>query len=260
VRLLGCAGIAVVSPLSADKLLAQGHIRFEKHGAGPAVLLGPPVRTTHIDPLDPKGVVAGIRTGYLSRLVDRYTVVLMDFPPVTDEALKEVVDSFSADRACADILDVADRAGIDRFAWCGYSFGGGVGLQLAARTKRLTALVCGSWSPLGWPYQVMPDVYAGAPRDLGKSMFTYFKSIEKWPERESIAQIACPRLVLVGENDEVTQNGFTVKIAEVVREHRSDLERLGWSVQFVSGMGHNLGSTSDVSAPLVRAFLDRALQ
>jgi pimeloyl-ACP methyl ester carboxylesterase len=44
-----------------------------------------------------------------------------------NEALQEVVDSFTADRACADILDVAGRAGIDRFTWCGYSFGGGVG-------------------------------------------------------------------------------------------------------------------------------------
>jgi hypothetical protein len=38
--------------------------------------------------------------------------VLLDFPPITDDALKEVVHSFTADRVCADILNVADAAGI----------------------------------------------------------------------------------------------------------------------------------------------------
>jgi len=52
----------------------------------------------------------------------------------------------------SDILAVADAAGVDRFAWFGFSFGGVVGLQLASRTNRLSALVCGGWPPLGGQY------------------------------------------------------------------------------------------------------------
>jgi pimeloyl-ACP methyl ester carboxylesterase len=51
-----------------------------------------------------------------------------------------------------DILAVADAAGVDRFAWFGFSFGSVVGLQLASRTNRLSALVCGGWPPLGGQY------------------------------------------------------------------------------------------------------------
>ena len=68
-----------------------------------------------------------------------------------------VVDSFTSDRVRADILAVADAAAADRFAWYGYSCGGVVGLQLAARTDHLTALVCGGWPPLGAPYDRMPN-------------------------------------------------------------------------------------------------------
>jgi hypothetical protein len=54
----------------------------------------------------------------------------------------------TADRWCNHIFAAADAARADRFAWFGYSGGGVVGLQLASRTDRLTALICGGWPPL----------------------------------------------------------------------------------------------------------------
>jgi pimeloyl-ACP methyl ester carboxylesterase len=260
-RIVGTAGLAAALPNSLwTRVMAQGVVRFEVHGSGPAVILGPPVRTSHIDPLDPQGQSAKIRAAYLTRLTDRYKVIVMDYPPVTGEALKEVVSSFTVDRVCSDILGVADSAGADRFAWCGFSFGGGVGLQLAARTNRLSALICGSWSPLGWPYPTMPGVYAAAPQDLGKSLFTYFKSIENWPERDAVSKLSCPRLVLAGATDTATAFGVTVKIAEIIQAHRAELERLGWRVRLVDGFGHELGSRPEVAAPLVREFLDATVK
>ncbi len=59
----------------------------------------------------------------------------MDYPP-TGLAAVGAVASFDPAQVCADILAVADAAGADRFAWYGYSWGGVVGLQLAARKER----------------------------------------------------------------------------------------------------------------------------
>ena len=81
----------------------------------------------------------------------------MNYPPSGDDA-RAVENSFTPDRVCADILSVADAAGAERFAWFGYSWGGVVGLQLAARTQRLSAMICGGWPPLGAPYGEMARV------------------------------------------------------------------------------------------------------
>ena len=58
----------------------------------------------------------------------------------------------SVDLAEADILAIADAAGADQFAWWGYSFGGAAGLQLAARTDRVSALVVGGVPPVWQPF------------------------------------------------------------------------------------------------------------
>ena len=98
-----------------------------------------------------------------------------------------VVDSFTSDRVRADILAVADAAAADRFAWYGYSWGGVVGLQLVARTDRLTALVCGGWPPLGAPYDRMTELSGAASErsDQPASFATYYRSLAGWPEREA---------------------------------------------------------------------------
>ena len=85
--------------------------------------------------------------GFYDQLTDRYRVVVID-NSAFDNPPANIAASQTADRVCADILAVADAAGVDRFAWFGFSFGSVVGLQLASRTSRLSALVCGGWPPL----------------------------------------------------------------------------------------------------------------
>ena len=127
---------------------------------GPALFLGSPISASNSRPGgDP---ITAIRQGYLDRLTDRYQVIVMDYPPTGPDAVGAVA-SFDPDHVCADILAVADAAGADRFAWYGYSWGGVVGLQLAARTDRLSALISvvgrrsapriRTWQPWrnGWP-------------------------------------------------------------------------------------------------------------
>jgi pimeloyl-ACP methyl ester carboxylesterase len=81
-----------------------------------------------------------LRDRYLDLLTRDYRVVIMDYPPTGDDAAA-VIDSFTPDRVSRDILAVADAVGAEHFAWYGYSWGGVVGLQLAAKEERLTAPV-----------------------------------------------------------------------------------------------------------------------
>ncbi len=99
-------------------------MHVEVYGDGPWLFVGWPIRTRNTPPqFDP---AASVRDRYLDQLTDAYRVVLMDYPPTGDDA-RAVVDSFTPDRVCADMLAAADAMGADRFAWCGYSWSGVVG-------------------------------------------------------------------------------------------------------------------------------------
>jgi hypothetical protein len=186
---------------------------------------------------------------HLDSLTERYRVIAMDYPPaeILNSPSKAVTDAFTPERVCADILTVADMEGANSFAFYGYSWGGVVGLQLATRTNRLSALVCGGWPPLGAPYSDMPNV-------TGQSIFTtFYRSIQQWPEREAVSRIACPRLAFAGRDD------ATARIGSLLALHREELELMGWTVRLVDGFGHNLGASRDIVAPLIREFLDPLL-
>src|SRR5262245_6504631 len=169
-------------------------MHVEVYGDGPWLFVGWPIRTRNTPAqFDPS---ASVRDRYLAQLTDAYRVVLMDNPP-TGEHAAAAVNTFTPDRETADILAVADAAGADQFAWYGYSWSGVVGLQLAARTDRLTALVCGGWPPLGAPYREMllwADARAnrtGLP-DWAMTA-TYYLGLQSWSERDALSQITCPR-------------------------------------------------------------------
>ncbi len=74
--------------------------------------------------------------GYYDQLTDHYRVVVIENSAFDNSPTN--IASRTADRECADILAVADAAGVDRFAWFGFSFGGVVGLACV-----------GTESPLG---------------------------------------------------------------------------------------------------------------
>src|SRR5262245_24922335 len=85
-------------------------VRYEVYGAGPTIIVGPPITLSSPE---------AIRTGYLTRLTDRYRVILMDYPSGHEQA-----SSFTPDRVSRDMLTVADMARANRFAWFGFSWGG----------------------------------------------------------------------------------------------------------------------------------------
>lgn len=209
--------------------------------------------------------------GYLERLTDRYRVLLVDYPGIgrsRDIAPAEL----TADRVCADLLAVATAAGFGRFAYWGYSWGGNVGLQLAGRTDRLTALVIGGWPPLEAPYAAL---LAAARRKLPApepsslkvlrspaqyaQWIHYGESLAGWNEAEAVRRIACPRMVVVGAEGDLVEAGEPLPIASTVRRLRPELKALGWTVYEIDGQGHGVCMQPGLVVPPVRRFLDHVV-
>ncbi len=213
--------------------IASGQTRgaYREKGTGPALIFG-------------DGAL-------MDRFTDSYRVVLPD-------AFQGAAESFTADRWCADILAIADAAGVERFAWYGFSFGAVVGLQLAARTDRLSALICGGWPPLGGQYRETLAVTEAA-QGPGEQFATFYRSLQGWPEREAVSRLSCPRFAFAGSQDEFVAGGHAMRIGPLLAEHRNELEGMGWTVRLVEGFGHELGARPDIVGPLVREFLDPVL-
>ena len=244
-------------------------VYFELHGHGQPLMIGLPLMASHLE-IFGEGARAML-DGYLVRLTDRYRVVLIDYPAIGRSA-DIAPDALSADRVCADLLSVADAAGFDRFAWFGYSWSGAVGLQLADRTDRLSALVIGGWPPLDAPYAAIhaasidrigqvPDSAMAILRstDQYRQWSTFYASIAHWDEGVAVARIACPRMIFFGGEGDLEEAGHDVPIASAIRNTRPVLEAAGWHVQEFPGEGHSLIVKPELVVPALRHFLDTAL-
>jgi pimeloyl-ACP methyl ester carboxylesterase len=241
-------------------------IHFEIHGDGTPLLLGFPMMASHAEIFGEVG--AALLRGYLERLTDRYRVLLVDYPSI-GKSDSIPPGELTADRVCADLLAAADGAGFDRFAYWGYSWGGGVGLQLASRTDRLSAVVVGGWSPLGGHYA---EALAGARLQVSNppqsamvilrspaqyaQWVSYLESIEGWPETDAVARIRCPRLVFFGANSLTDAGGIPIPIATTIRSRRAELERLGWRVCEIPDRDFSVCFDPAAVVPVVREFLD----
>lgn len=237
-------------------------VYFETHGTGIPLMLGFPL-TASPWMGDPE---LSVRNGYLERLTDRYRVLVLDYPnlaPGVGRTEPIPTAEFTADRTSTDLLAVADAAGFDRFAFWGFSWGGVVGLQLAARTDRLTALVCGGWPPLDAPYADMLTItrmMAAAPDMTVRvdQFATFYESVQTWDERS--LRLDCPKLTFVGMNDEMAYpDGITLHLASTIRDRREELEKRGWEVEVVPEKDHAIFTDPAAAVAVGRGFLDRVL-
>ena len=226
---VGYTALALIAVGASQPVTAQDGpaLSYEVNGSGPALIA--------FD-RSPKG--------YFDGFTDSYRAIVMGEAP----------DSYTPARVVADILAVADAVGADRFAYYGFSWGCVVGLQLAARTDRLTALVCGGWPPLGAKYGDMVTITARASLDG-----TFYRALQDWPEREVVSRFTVPRMTFAGSEDIIVAYGLTFPHGPTIAAHREELERMGWTVRLVEGFGHELGGRPDVVVPLVREFLDPVL-
>jgi pimeloyl-ACP methyl ester carboxylesterase len=244
-------------------------VYFEVQGQGQPLLIGLPLMASFTQIFGSEW--QGVLDGYLDRLSDRYRVLRVDYPSIGGSH-DIAPEDLTADRVCADLLAVATAAGFDRFAYWGHSWGAAVGLQLAERTDRLSALVLGGWPPLGAPYEGIlqatrlkqADPEASSLKVLrSKAQYrqweTWYASMLAWPEAASVACIQVPKMVIFGTEGDLVEAGIPIRIASIIREHRDTLLQQGWTVHEVPGQGHGVCMRPDLVVPPVRAFLDRAL-
>src|SRR5215467_8036128 len=131
-------------------------IEIEIQGEGPTLrlpvnpqpIVGPPAEEMRKYGTDP-----ALGQSLIKGLSDAFRVVAFDYE---GECLRRPKpDTLTPANTASDLLAVADAAGAERFAYYGYSWLAMIGLQLAIRTDRLSALIMGGFPPLNGPYEEM---------------------------------------------------------------------------------------------------------
>src|SRR5436309_11310059 len=131
-------------------------IEIEVDGEGPTLLLpvNPhPVTGPLAEQMRQYGADPALGQSLIKGLSDAFRVVAFDYEGQCLQIPKP--ETLTPANVASDILAVADAAGVDRFAYYGYSWLAMIGLQLAIRTDRLWALVLGGFPPLNGPYEEM---------------------------------------------------------------------------------------------------------
>lgn len=263
------ATFAAGTALTACRTADEPPIHFEVHGPedGVPLFLGFPLMASYAEIFGPEQ--GAVRDGYLSRLTDRYRVLLADYPNV-GRTMIPLPGEMTPDRVHSDLLTVADAAGFERFAYCGHLWGAINGLMLASRSDRVSALICGTWPPLGAPY---PDMLRGVEMRLAEppphamailrnpeqyaQWHTFYSGMQDWPEEDVVAAITCPRMALIGANAESSVAGIPLRLVERLRESRPTLEAMGWTVREIPGAETAAILDPTIMVPEMRGWLDQ---
>ncbi|MET1074890.1 MAG: alpha/beta hydrolase [Umezawaea sp.] len=256
-------------------------------GTGPAVVL--PARTTPHDESTAEnmrqwGADPDLGATLVHGLSDRFRVIAADYEGHRLE--HPAAGTLTPDNLAADLLAIADAAGVDRFAYYGYSWLALAGLQLAVRTDRLWGLVMGGYPPAGGPYRAMLDVTRAAhekalepqepvdepatPGDwdaagisvgdrVTAQFVTLYEALQDFDDTTAQKALTMPRLAFAGSEDNITYGpgwGDTVvTIARPLIRHRGELTGQGWDVELLAGLDHMSGMHSSNVLPLLRDWL-----
>src|SRR5207247_5413669 len=196
-------------------------------------------------------------------LSDAFRVVAFDYEGQCLRRPKP--DTLTPANTASDLLAVADVAEADRFAYYGYSWLAMIGLQLAIRTDRLSALIMGGFPPLNGPYEEMFRVTTAAyemasgvqttvpaeesewsgmalSRDQTRQFVTLYQALQGFDDRAAQARITCPRLCFVGSADEIQYDqhwgNVCVRLAGPIVQGQAQLSDLGWDVSVLAGLDH----------------------
>jgi pimeloyl-ACP methyl ester carboxylesterase len=248
-------------------------IDFEVYGDdGPLIFLGPQLYLT-----PPLPALKEMTQGYVDGLKDRYRLILADWPRGTGDSSPAKASSMTWQNAVADLHAIANAAGADRFAWWGYSFGAAVGLQLAPRTDRVSALICGGFPPLWQPLSDMlfvvrrmasgtvepPAAAAGMPEvdpEYYQQSVAFYESVAGHDDAAAIRDITCPRLVFHDVDDTIEMAGLKHDLAGRTRAAEAELKGLGWEVEWIeTGMAHLAMMNPQACLEAFAPFLDRVL-
>lgn len=206
--------------------------------------------------------------GYVAGLAD-YRVVLVDH---RGRGRTPPADSYRPAEFVADVVEVADALGLERFAFWGYSLGARIGYELAAREPaRVAALIASGGvdgpdeDPEGWR-EMAAVVRAGGLRSfLGDAPApawlmehlcetddeVFARSCEDftgWDPWPLFASIQAPTLIVAGEHE-----------SEHVAAAAAALPR--GEFEILPGLGHIDGwARSDLVLGRARRFLTEALR
>jgi pimeloyl-ACP methyl ester carboxylesterase len=272
---LACSAL-LMTPGLADDDFTSGHaiahdgtkIYFEVHGSGAKTLfLGPGTASaTRGAPSGvevPEEMLEFLRTnrlGFLDGFTDAYRVILIDYPgePKMYTLTPAVV--------ARDYLAIADAAGAKTFAYYGFSWGCVTGLQLALRTDRLEALVCGGFPAMDGPYPEMLEITREVTHNKASPMFspengrqflTYYEGLQSFDDHAIQVRLSIPRLNWIGSEDVVEWDGKPLtNMSQTMIDNREALEQAGWDVKIVPGHDHQSALAASVAVPLVREWLD----
>src|SRR5262245_31661799 len=112
-------------------------LAYEVHGAGPALLL------LHGFSNDRH---LWAKHGWIRHLQPAFTVITMDIRGCGDSDAPLVPDAYHMEQHLADVSTVADACQADQLSLWGWSFGGTLGLHLAARSSRIRrAVIAGTY-------------------------------------------------------------------------------------------------------------------
>lgn len=261
-------------------------ITIEVSGTGPNILLpvNPhPAEGPKAEEMRKWGADPSLGYSLVNGLNDSYRVIAFDYD--THNLSHPKPDTLTPDNVVRDILAVANAAGADRFAYYGYSWLGMIGLQLAIRTDRLSALIMGGFPPINGPYVALlpffeavhaqssaqlkegetndpadPDnVKVTVSRDTTRQFVTLFQALQAFDDEAVQLRIKCPRLCFVGSEDKIDHGekwgNVHVSLAAPIINRREELEHLGWDVRVLEGLNHAQAMQASEVVPLIRSLL-----
>jgi pimeloyl-ACP methyl ester carboxylesterase len=265
-------------------------IPVEIEGNGPAILLAVnpyPVMGEKAEEMIKWGVDPALGQTLIQGLSDKYRVVAFDYEGHVLKFPK--ADTLTPDNVVQDFLAIADAAGVDNFAYYGYSWLALSGLQLAIRTNRLLALIMGGFPPINGPYKEMLEVTKATyglsntndistntsieteefdwssvevqlTTDQTKQFLTLYEQLQTFHDKEIQSEITCPHLCFAGTADKITYEerwgGVVVDIVGPLVKNRKELESHGWDVKVLEGLDHTQAMQAEHVLPIIKPWLD----
>lgn len=263
-----------------EAALADGsRIEVRIYGDGPALLLpcNPrPIEGEQAEQMRQYGADPALGQNLIAGLCDMLRVIAFDYEGHLWQYPRP--DSLTPANVVSDMLAIARAAGADSFAYYGYSWLAMIGLQLAVRTDRLSALVMGGFPPIDGPYAEMLRVTtaayemaggspspedewstAGLSKDQTKQYMTLYQALQAFDDRAVQSQITCPRLCFVGSGDEMQYGknwgDVFVSLAGPIVRGQAELEALGWEVRVLHSLDHMQAMQAAQVAPILRSWL-----
>jgi pimeloyl-ACP methyl ester carboxylesterase len=239
-------------------------LAYDLCGSGPGLLL--------LHGL-PQGRQQWHALGYVERLRPYFTVVTLDLRGCGESDGPADAAAYSLEQFIADVHLVARRCHLERFSLWGFSFGGTLGMHLAARSAQVQqAVIAGSHFGRALTEAVLAPAIAQAEavararaegsldalnlspasRALAEQLnipaqLACLRALPAWPPVEP-EQIRCPTLVYVGTEDE--------PIASTLASQRAEMETAGIILQTFANLTHQQElSAIDTVLPPILAFL-----